>query len=322
MTSSSPFHAGEHMLQSHAGVRERLEAVGQVAMRDHMPDQHRELFGKLPTLLVAAQDDDGQPWATMLHGSPGFVTTPDARTLRIAASLVDDDPVSPWLVEGAPIGLLGLEPHTRRRNRANGRVRAASPDALEVAVQQSFGNCPKYIHGREPEIVARPSPPRAQRLGPALNDASLVLLRRADTLFIASASDARAASAGAADRSQGIDVSHRGGRSGFLRVDVEVNSAGVATVRLTMPDYTGNFFFNTLGNLVAWPRAGLLVPDYIDGSLLHLAADAAVELDGEALEEFPGALRLLRLAVRAAWWRKGALPLRWSAPVAPPQFAS
>ena len=117
-------------------------------------------------------------------------------------------------------------------------------------------------------------------------------------------------------------MSHRGGRPGFLRVDVEVDSAGLATVCLTMPDYTGNFFFNTLGNLVAWPRAGLLVPDYTDGSLLHLAADAAIELDGEALAEFPGALRLLRLAVRAAWWREGALPLRWSTPVAPPQFAS
>jgi len=26
--------------------------------------------------------------------------------------------------------------------------------------------------------------------------------------------------------------------------------------------------------------------------------------------------------VRAAWWREGALPLRWSTPEAPPQFAA
>jgi uncharacterized protein len=318
MTSPSPFHAGEQTLQSHAGVRERLEAVGHVAMRDHMPEQHRELFGKLPTLLVAAQDDDGQPWATMLHGPPGFVTTPDARTLRIAARLSQDDPVTPWLVAGGPVGLLGLEPHTRRRNRANGRVRAIAPGVVEVAVQQSFGNCPKYIHAREPEAVARPSPPPARRLGPALNDAAVGLLGRADTLFIASASAARAVSDDDADRSQGVDVSHRGGRAGFLRVEVDAASAAV---RLTMPDYTGNFFFNTLGNLLAWPKAGLLVPDYTDGSLLHLAADASIELDGAALTQFPGALRLLRLDVRAAWWREAALPLRWSAPLAPPQFA-
>lgn len=316
---TSPFHPGEHALQAHAGLRERLEAVGQVALRDHMPDQHRELFGKLPTLLVAAQDDEGQPWATMLHGPAGFVTSPDARTLRIAGRRAADDPVTPWLVEGARVGLLGLEPQTRRRNRANGRVRATTPDAVEVAVQQSFGNCPKYIHAREPEALARPSPPPARRLGPPLDAPSLALLRRADTLFIASASGARPAADDDADRSQGVDVSHRGGRPGFLRVDVD---PGSATVRLTMPDYTGNFFFNTLGNLLAWPKAGLLVPDYEDGSLLHLAADASIELDGDALRAFPGALRLLRLDVRAAWWREGALPLRWSTPVAPPQFAA
>jgi len=255
----------------------------------------------------------------MLHGPAGFVATPDARTLRIAGRLAEDDPVTPWLVEGARVGLLGLEPRTRRRNRANGRVRAVTPEAVEVAVQQSFGNCPKYIHAREPEMVERPSPPHARSLGPALNDAALGLLRRADTLFIASASDAGLASDDDESRSQGVDVSHRGGRAGFLRVDVD--AANRAPVRLTMPDYTGNFFFNTLGNLLAWPKAGLLVPDYLDGSLLHLAADASIELDGATLRQFPGALRLLRLDVRAAWWREGALPLQWSTPVAPPQFA-
>jgi predicted pyridoxine 5'-phosphate oxidase superfamily flavin-nucleotide-binding protein len=321
MTATSPFHAGEQWLQSHAGVRERLEAVGQVALRDHMPDQHRELFGKLPTLFVAAQDAEGRPWATLLHGAPGFVTTPDARTLRVAARLPADDPLTPWLVEGAAVGILGLEPHTRRRNRANGRVRTVTRDALEIAVQQSFGNCPKYIHAREPQAAPRPSPPpAAERLGPALNDAALALLRRADTLFIASASAARLASGDDSARSEGVDVSHRGGRPGFLRV--EAGAAAGSAVRLTMPDYTGNFFFNTLGNLVAWPKAGLLVPDYADGSLLHLAADARVELEGEALAEFPGALRLLRLDLRAGWWRERALPLRWSAPVAPVQFAA
>ena len=316
---TSPFHSGEQALQSHAGLRERLEAVGQVAVRDHMPDQHRELFGKLPTLLVAAQDEEGQPWATMLHGPAGFVTSPDARTLRISGRRAGDDPVTPWLVAGARVGLLGLEPQTRRRNRANGRVRAATRDAVEIDVHQSFGNCPKYIHARTPEVVARPSPPPARRLGPGLDDASLALLRRADTLFIASASGAWRAPDDDADRSQGLDVSHRGGRPGFLRVDVDPDAAAV---HLTMPDYTGNFFFNTLGNLLAWPKAGLLVPDYQDGSLLHVAADASIELDGDALRAFPGALRLLRLEVRAACWREGALPLRWSTPEAPPQFAA
>jgi len=320
-TPPSPFHAGEQTLQAHAGVRERMEAVGRVAVRDHMPDQHRELFGKLPTLLVAAQDDAGQPWVTMLEGDPGFVSTPDARTLRIARRIAEDDPVLPGIFVGAPIGVLGLEPHTRRRNRVNGTVRAFDGNMLEMSVRQSFGNCPKYIHARSPQRVERAQRPPALRLGPALNPAAIGLLRRADTLFVGSASAARMDASGDADRTQGVDVSHRGGRSGFLDVDAVPRADGQIRVRLTMPDYIGNFFFNTLGNLLAWPKAGLLVPDYEGGGLLHLAADASIALDGERLEKFPGALRLLQLDVRAAWWRDAVLPVRWTAPAAPPQFA-
>ena len=310
--AGSAFHAGERAMQERVGVRERLEEIGSKVIRDFMPDQHREFFGKLPTLMLAAQDDAGQPWATMLHGPAGFITSPDSRTLRMRAFPAADDPVTPWLTEGAPVGLLGLEPHTRRRNRANGRVRKLREDGFEVAVLQSFGNCPKYIHGREPKVVEPHAPPPAERLGPALNAAAIALIRRADTLFIASSSGSRIEGA----PGDGVDVSHRGGPAGFVQV-----ATGPRGLMLTLPDYQGNFFFNTLGNLLAWPRAGLLIPDYEDGSLLHLAAQASID-DGPGLAAFPGAQRLLHLEVRSGWWRPAALPLRWSAPEAPPQFGA
>lgn len=307
----APFHAGEQALQARSGVRERLAAIGRAVIRDHMPGQHREFFAMLPTLLMAAQDDAGQPWATMLHGRPGFVSSPDAQTLHVEALPADGDPVAPWLVPGAAVGLLGLEPHTRRRNRANGRVHAVSATGFELQVSQSFGNCPKYIHARRPEPVPDRQPAPARRLGSSLDDASLALLRRADTLFIASASGARSGDA----RADGVDVSHRGGPAGFVHLE-----AGRNGLRLVLPDYAGNYFFNTLGNLLAWPRAGLLVPDYDDGSVLQLAAEASVSDEPAALAAFPGAQRLLRLELLHGWWRASALPLRWSAPQAPPQF--
>lgn len=309
---SATFHAGEQALQARSGVRERLEAIGRSVIRDHMPDQHRELFTKLPTLLLAVQDDQGQPWATMLHGPAGFIRSPDPTTLLVGALPAADDPVSRWLVEGAAVGALGLEPHTRRRNRANGRVRVRHAAGFELQVLQSFGNCPKYIHAREPDVVDSAPAAPAQSLGPLLNDAALALVLRADTLFIASASAARAGTA----RADGVDVSHRGGRPGFIQVSQTPHG-----LRLTLPDYPGNQFFNTLGNLQVWPRAGLLLPDYEDGSLLQLAAQASIVFDGAPLAAFPGAQRLLQLDVTSGWWRPHALPLRWSAPEAPPQFA-
>jgi len=318
MESTATFHAGERALQARAGVAERLAALGNVVVRDHMPEQHRELFGKLPTLLLGVLDGEGQPLATMLHGAPGFVSSPNARTLRVEARPSAGDPTAPWLIEGTAVGLLGLEPHTRRRNRANGRVRAVQDDAFEVDVLQSFGNCPKYIHARRPEAVvaAADATPgeRAHALGPFLDAPSIELLGRADTLFIASASGAHPGRA----RADGVDVSHRGGLPGFMAV-----RRGEHGVQLTIPDYVGNFFFNTLGNLLAWPLAGLLVPDYAaaaGGTMLHIRARASIEFEGPALTDFPGAQRLLKLDVLGGTRRPGALPLRWSAPEAPPQF--
>lgn len=312
--ADAPFHAGEQALQAQAGLRERLEAVGRGVVRDHMPEQHRELFGKLPTILLAVQDGEGRPWATLLHGEPGFVSTPDARTLRLRARAAADDPVAPWLVPGAAVGLLGLEPHTRRRNRANGVAVAVDDSGVEVAVRQSFGNCPKYIHARVPRRVAQDGPPPPARpLGPGLDADARALLRRADTLFIASASGPRPGRG----RAEGVDVSHRGGPAGFVQVRETADG-----VQLVLPDYTGNFFFNTLGNLLAWPHAGLLVPDHDEGGLLHLAATAAIDTDPAAAAAVPGAQRLVRLSVTGGCWRPRALPLRWSAPEAPPQFAA
>lgn len=301
----SPFHAGEQALQAQAGVRDRIEQIGRTIIRDHMPDQHRELFGKLPTLLLGAQDASGQPWATMLHGAPGFVSSPDARTLRVQALPAAGDPVAAALHDGAAVGLLGLEPHTRRRNRMNGQVQALGPAGFDVGVRQSFGNCPKYIVARQPEAVTGRAPQAARRLDAALDRESLALLRRTDTLFIASASRA----APAAADGDGVDVSHRGGPPGFVQVTTTAGDGW----RLTLADYLGNHLFNTLGNLLAWPLAGLLVVDPERGDVLQLAARATVALTPEG--------RKLQLDVLHGWWRAAALPLRWSAPQAPPQFS-
>ncbi len=46
---------------------------------------------------------------------------------------------------GKGVGLLGLEMHTRRRNRANGIITTAGEGFVQIHILESFGNCPKYI---------------------------------------------------------------------------------------------------------------------------------------------------------------------------------
>jgi predicted pyridoxine 5'-phosphate oxidase superfamily flavin-nucleotide-binding protein len=312
----SPFHPGEQALQERLGVRAAVERAGQRIIRPSMPDQHRELFAALPMIVVGSLDAARRPWASVLAGRPGFMTSPDPLTLAIHASPPAGDPLAANLQVGAPVGLLGIQPETRRRNRMNGTV-ASLGGAITVHVEQSFGNCPKYIQAREPFLAADPATaaPRAIHAeGAALSARAAAMVTAADTFFIATAA-ARAGQPGAA-ASEGVDVSHRGGRPGFVRVSDE----GGATV-LTSPDFIGNFMFNTLGNLAVDPRAGILVIDFASGDLLSLTGAATVVWDGPELAAFEGAERMLRFVVGEGVLLDAALPLRWSAARPAPQLA-
>lgn len=289
---ADPFHAGEREAQARAGVQLRGAPI-----RDWMPDQHRAFLAQLPILFAAVADGAGWPVATALAGRPGFVSSPDPRTLRVAALPDPADPAAAGLRAGALIGLLGINLGTRRRNRANGAVLAVDRDGFTVGVRQSFGNCLQYIQARDAEGGAAPPTQTgtAERLA-GLDQEARALIAGADTFFVASGSGGRGDEAG------GLDVSHRGGRPGFVRVDGDV---------LTVPDFRGNRFFNTLGNLLLDRRAGLLFVDFASGGLLQLQGSAEVVWSGEEARGFEGAERLWRVRITAGWRRRGVLPLRW-----------
>jgi len=299
-------------MQQTVSVAERMAQVGEQVLRDHMPLQHRVFFTQLPFVVVGSVDAAGQPTASILAVPPGFVSSPDERSLHIAAHAQLADPLAANLRVGASLGVLGIEPHTRRRNRANGIVTALNDEGITLGIQQSFGNCPKYIQAREPEFDAKRVPGPA-RVSVGLDPQAVRLIEQADTFFIASAhSDATHHMAESMQRSHGVDVSHRGGKPGFVRVD--------ANGMLIVPDFRGNFFFNTLGNLLVNPQAGLLFIDFDSGDLLQLEALAEIITEGAELASFVGAERLLRLRVTRVLWRPGALALRWGEPIYSPSL--
>lgn len=308
-TTPSPFHEGEVTLQRTVGVAERLEQFGRRVIRDHMPDQHRTFYRQLPFIVLGAVDGAGDAWATLVAGYPGFMTSPDPRRLQFTTEADPADPATAGLGDGAAVGLLGIELHTRRRNRMNGTVRLHD-DGLLVEVGQSFGNCPKYIQAREPVWTPAAVPGQVMHQGSGLDDGARALIRAADTFFIATAHPEAAT---AHEPRHGVDVSHRGGAPGFVKVEGD---------RLTVPDFMGNQFFNTLGNLAVHPLAGLLFMDFERGDRLYVAAHASVVWDGAELAAFAGAQRLMRLDVTHAVHVQGGLPLQWGPAERSPHLAS
>lgn len=290
MDRETPFHPDELAAQRLAGG-----GSGGGAIRDFMPDQHRLFFQLLPYLFAGTVDADGWPMATMVTGRPGFAWSPDPATLRIDALPDASDPAAGNFAPGKEIGLLGIDFSTRRRNRANGEITGADAGGFTVGVRQSFGNCPQYIQGRVAHF-GRIAAADAEPLD-GLDDEARKTIARADTFFVATRSRPEAGPAA------GPDISHRGGRPGFVAVDGD---------SLTIPDFRGNRYFNTLGNLLGEPRAGLLFVDFESGDLLQLRGVTEIDWSGDAGRQIDGAERSWRFRAVRGWRRREASPLRWS----------
>lgn len=288
--SESIFHEGERAVQGALGVADIAGRIGTRMVRDHLTLEHRQFFQRLPFVVVSTRDHEGNVWASLVCGEPGFAHVTD--DTHLALSSIDLRLLG--LRAGDDIAVLGIELETRRRNRENGIVEAGSGDEVLIRVVQSYGNCPKYI----PPRIARYCPERGAGL-PApsptatrLTSEMVELIRSADTFFIATGHGQSGA-----QPNRGLDVSHRGGPPGFVEVRT-------APDELVIPDYPGNNMFNTLGNLSLDPRAGLTFIDFDSAAMLQMTGTARADL-ASAPDTANGnseAPRLLHFTPRSGRW--------------------
>jgi len=274
-----------------------MECKGRAVIRNYMPEQHRAFFAALPFMVVGLADQNGHPWATTLSGPSGFVNSTEQNLLTIKAWLDPGDPLYSCIRDGAPVGGLGIELPTRRRNRINGRIEnCIIGEGFSIRVQQSFGNCPRYIQARNerPRLCSKRVP--ECRTASHLGDNEVSFIAEADTFFIAS----RSAHLDEVESSQGLDVSHRGGRPGFVRV--------VSQNELCFPDFSGNLLFNTLGNLQEDARAGLLFIDFQSGRTLQIIGRARICWDVSEAMRSAGIERLIFLDIERVVNRDHAFP--------------
>jgi predicted pyridoxine 5'-phosphate oxidase superfamily flavin-nucleotide-binding protein len=284
-----PFHAGELEVQQRAGQRAQAASNGAM-VQDHLPPGACRFAAEQRLVAVAALDALGWPQATLWGGAPGFLRCEDGRTFAVALPPpAAQDPVRAGLAAGAPLGLLIIDPGTRRRLRVNGVVARVDDTELALAVRESFANCPKYVQRREPD--PQPRPPggsAATAAGTALDAERMASIGRADTTFVASV-----------HRERGLDASHRGGEPGFVRV--------LDPRTLRFPDYAGNGLFQTLGNFAVDPRAGVAVVDFDCGRVLSLTGTVRMLFDQaeDPAQPTGGTGRYWEFAVRS--WREHPL---------------
>jgi predicted pyridoxine 5'-phosphate oxidase superfamily flavin-nucleotide-binding protein len=294
------FHAGERAVQERAGERHIADQrLGLIA--DTVMDGARPFIARQFMVVVASVDGAGRVWASLLCGKPGFAHA-EGPTLIIEAPADQRDRADPlWanLVAGASanadvqLGMLFIDLGARRRYRVNGVVRHFNRRHIEVDVHEAFPNCPQYIQRRQLQQRGALALPLQAARGTLLQDAVADIVRRADTVFVAS----RHVDGGA-------DASHRGGNAGFIRI--------VDGQTLRIPDYRGNSLFNTLGNLEVDPHAGLVILDFERGQLLQLTGTATLQFNqDDPANETGGTHRFWDFKVEQWIVRDTPLALAW-----------
>jgi len=252
--------------------------------------------------VLATRGPTGHPRVWVVTGPASFLDVPEEHTLRLTAEHPLPEEVRGDLARDDRVALVGLNLTNRERARVNGRALVDAKGSLTVRVDEAFGNCPKYIQTRESR-VEREAPPAAEVVSsPTLTARHRAWIERADTFFIAS---------GSADGT--LDVSHRGGRPGFVRAQGDG--------RLIWADYSGNNLMQTLGNLAQDERAGLLFPDFETGVTLHLLGRIRLRWDGPTGSD--GATgRLVEFTPERVDIHPPMTPRRWTlldySPFAPP----
>ena len=205
---------------------------------------------------LTGRDQNGVLWVSPLAAPPGFLRGQEG-VLHVSASPREGDPLHE-VQTGQQVGLIAIDFATRRRLRINGELVGADHASMTVRVDQSYGNCPKYIHRRAINVAGLAAPPskrfrRATHLGPS----DQAMIAKSDTFFL-----------GTSHPTRGSDASHRGGAPGFVRVD--------SPDRLWWPDFPGNNMFNSHGNLAVDDEAALLFLDFDTGATLHVSGTARV----------------------------------------------
>ncbi|KAL1586455.1 hypothetical protein WHR41_05239 [Cladosporium halotolerans] len=276
-----------------------------------------------PLIAIGTLDKQGRPWTTLWGGEKGISQPIAQGVIGIRTPVVGKhDPVVEELVGskadgavvreegvGRMVSGLTIDLETRKRVKMFARMVAGAlslredeaTDArqhfaevqLVLKVEQSMGNCPKYLNKKRIELAE--SDPKLVSDLPQLPQRAIDLLAKADMFFLSSANHV-----------SDMDTNHRGGPPGFVRVVSNEPSGAI----LCYPEYSGNRLYQTLGNLKVNPLLGICVPDYETGDMLYLTGTTDILVGPAAASLLPRSNLAVKITTTAARFVATALPFR------------
>jgi uncharacterized protein len=155
---SALFRDSHRQLQRRFDTERLADRIEQRLVHNRLSDEDRAFLASIDMFFLATADAAGRPNCSYKGGDPGFVRTPDDRTLLFP----NYDGNGMYLsmgntLENASVGLLFIDFTRQKRLRVNGEACiVAASDVIpayqeaqfvvRVTVREVFPNCPRYIH--------------------------------------------------------------------------------------------------------------------------------------------------------------------------------
>jgi uncharacterized protein len=282
-------HSGELYVQEKRNAPEEISYVLREITDSKVPYQNLSFFTDLKYFPISTLDADGFPWVTLL--SDPEIKFESQIKIKLSANYSTGDPFVECLkkkIVTRYFAGLGIDFTNRRRNKLSGIIQNSSINGnrveLEVLINEYLGNCPKYITVRK--LVKKERNPESPIEMKTLNDFSKNIINIASTIFLGTKHISKEKD------ENDVGLNHRGGPPGFVRYYEENSNAF-----LIIPDYSGNRFFQSLGNIQSDKVAGVLIPDFVNGDLLYCTGLAENLFDEEASNLIPNITLLTRIKI-------------------------
>ncbi|KAF4553012.1 Hypothetical protein D9617_8g050250 [Elsinoe fawcettii] len=283
---------------------------------------------RMPLLAIGTLDKDDRPWTTLWGGEKGLSQSLGGGMMGVRTPVPSElDPVVEILVggkadgevvkeegQGRLISGLIIDLETRKRVKLAGRMIAGALAAQEndnenvhegllqlvVKVDESLGNCPKYLN-KKAISPAHPAP-RLISDTPTLHPKAVDLIHKSDLFFLSTT------------HSQfDMDTNHRGGPPGFVRILTNKDKAVIV-----YPEYSGNRLYQSLGNMMTNPKAGICFPDFATGDCLYVTGTTEILVGKDAASVIAKSNLAVKVTVDSARFIEAILPLRGTAGEASP----
>lgn len=319
LVAAMPFSEGERQIQRlmNPSLREDNPTA------PTLTQQAAFALNNFPLIALGALDSHDRPWTTLFGGSPPLAQPLGDSIVGVQANVnAESDPVIEALFDGEQlyvdgqviredgpgkmIGGLPIHLETRKRVKVFGRMIARTlvknPEdgrigtaRLFFKVEQSLGNCPKYLNTKH--IVPATPNPQVVSTGNVLSLGAQALIQKADLFFISSS-----------NYTTDMDTNHRGGPPGFVRLLQPTDASGSTSI--VYPEYSGNRLYQTLGNLQSTPRAGVCFPDFETGDVLYLTGTTETLVGSAAAAILPRSNLAVKITITDSRFVRQGLSFR------------